>query len=466
MSDNRERLQSGIIDGLAGSHHSRPASHPTADATEHQGAPLPDPTSERKLRLLVVTQYFWPENFRINDLVSALKARGHDITVLTGLPNYPDGRIFEDYRRNPEAFTSFDGIPVIRVPMLPRGNGGVRLMANYASFMLSGLTIGAWKLRGRKFDAIFVFMISPITAVLPAILQRRLKRAPLFVWILDLWPETLAAVGAVRSPRLLAAVGRLVRFIYARTDRILVQSRSFFDNVRKYAGSEERLRYFPGWAEPIFEGGLDDVEPAPELAPFRDTFNILFAGNIGEAQDFPAVLKAAELLRDDARIRWLIIGDGRQGNWVREEIARRRLGERVFMLGRFPIERMPSFFKGADALLVSLKRDPIFAMTIPGKVQSYLAAGRPLLAMLDGEGARVIEDTGAGMVCPAGDSEALAARARELADLNPGARAEMATNARDYCSREFARETLVSSLEQWMYELHGRPIGEHDLTRA
>jgi colanic acid biosynthesis glycosyl transferase WcaI len=358
--------------------------------------------------------------------------------------------VFEEYRGDPEKFACFEGAEVIRIPMLPRGSGSLRLMANYASFVLSGLTVGAWKLRGRKFDSIFVFMISPITAVLPAILQRRLKRAPLFVWILDLWPETLEAVGVVKSPRLLALVGRLVSYIYRRTDHILVQSRAFMDNVLTYAGKEATVSYFPGWAEPIFQQGTQEIVKAPEVLQYSDSFNVLFAGNVGEAQDFPAILDAAEALPPDAKIRILVVGDGRMTPWVEKEVERRGLSNRMVLLGRFTLERMPSFFTSADALLVSLKRDKIFAMTIPGKVQSYLAAGVPLLGMLDGEGARVITEAGAGLVSPSGDGAALARNIDTLAAMVPSERAAMGVRARSYGSTEFDRSSLLNELESKM----------------
>jgi len=404
------------------------------------------------LRILILTQYFWPENFRVNDLASDLIARGHQVTILTGLPNYPSGKVFEEYREDPEKFTQFEGAEVIRIPMLSRGSGSIRLMMNYASFVISGLAVGAWKLRGRKFDSIFVFMISPITAVLPAILQRWLKRAPLFVWILDLWPETLEAIGVVKSPRLLALVGRLVSYIYRRTDHILVQSRAFMDSVRTYAGPDATVSYFPGWAEPIFQRGLESSLPAPEVTQFPESFNVLFAGNMGEAQDFPAILDAAEALATDIPIRILVVGDGRMTPWVQKEIARRGLTDRVVLLGRFPLERMPSFFKAADALLVSLKRDKIFAMTIPGKVQSYLAAGVPLLGMLDGEGSRVITEARAGLVSPSGDGAALARNIEALAAMTQAERAVMGANAQAYGIAEFERTNLLSGLESKMLD--------------
>ena len=405
------------------------------------------------MRLLVVSQYFWPEVFRINDVVAELVARGHEVTVLTGRPNYPDGRVFEAYRRDPSRFARYEGAEVVRVPLRPRGRGSFRLMLNYLSFVVWGVLLGAWRLRGRSYDAIFVFETSPITSALPALLLRRLKRAPLLMWVLDLWPETLAAVGVVRSPRLLRWVGALVAFIYERCDRILVQSRAFYPNIERWSGDTTRIRYFPAWAEATFDQDPQGVEPAPEVAPYAGTFNVMFAGNIGEAQDFPAILEAAQALKHRADVRWLIVGDGRAAAGVRDEIERRGLGGRVVMLGRHSLERMPSFFRGASALLVSLKADPIFALTIPGKVQSYLATGLPLLGMLDGEGARVIEDAGAGLVCAAGDGPALAGRVEQLAALSPDMLSAMGSAGRAYCKREFDRKALIDSLETWIAEL-------------
>lgn len=405
-----------------------------------------------KLKLLVMTQFFWPETFRVNELVKDLIERGHHVTILTGQPNYPDGDIFPEFRASPESFGTFHGAQVLRIPVIARGRGKLRLLLNYLSYVLSGTVIGAWKLRGRKFDGIFVSASSPITAVLPAILQRRLKRAPLTIWILDLWPETLSAVGVLRSPRMLNLVGKLVSFIYRRTDHILVQSKAFFSNIKQYAGPNAQVSYFPAWTESVFEGEQTSIEPAAEMLPYRDTFNILFAGNIGEAQDFPSILDAAHALRDRRDIRWIILGDGRAANWVRAEITRRGLDRQVVMLGRYPIERMPAFFRAADALLVTLRPDPIFAMTIPGKVQSYLAAGIPLLAMLNGEGARIIEEAEGGLTCPAGDGTKLAKLARTLAETSETIRRDMGNNACAYARREFDRETLVEAFEAWALE--------------
>ena len=405
------------------------------------------------MRLLVVSQYFWPENFRVNDLVTELVTRGHQVTILTGQPNYPDGRIFDEYRRDPAAFGQYAGARVLRVPLIPRGTGKLRLVLNYLSFVVSAGLLGPWRLRGEAFDAIFMFQVSPVTSALPALLLRRIKKAPMLMWVLDLWPDTLAGLGVVRSPRALGWVGALVAFIYRRCDRVLVQSRAFIPNVERHSGDATRIRYFPAWAEPAFTGPLADVAAAPEVEPYRDTFNVLFAGNIGEAQDFPSILEAAQALRDEPALRWLIVGDGRAAAWVRSEIARRGLDQKVILLGRHPVERMPSFFRAASALLVSLKKDPIFAMTIPGKVQTYLATGLPIVGMLDGEGAAVIERAGAGVVCAAGAGAALAERVRTLMRMGEDERAAMGARGRRYCDQEFSRAGLMSALEGWTAEL-------------
>ena len=399
---------------------------------------------------MIVSQYFWPENFRINDLTQELVQRGHSVTVLTGIPNYPTGTVFEDYRKTPKAFDYFSGARVFRVPMLARGTGAFRLFVNYLSFVISASLCGPWRLRGQQVDIIFVFAPSPVTVGLPAILLGRTKRAPVVFWALDLWPETLAAVGVVHSPIVLDWVGHMVTFIYERCTLVLGQSRGFLPKIAKYCSDPKKIRYFPSWAEEIFNEA--DVVPAPEVALQPGAFNVLFAGNIGEAQDLPAVLNAAESLKHNNSIRWLIVGDGRRSAWLHEEIVRRGLQRKVLLLGRFPLERMPSFYAHADALLVSLKKDPVFSLTIPGKIQSYLMAGIPLLGMLDGEGAQVIKDSNAGLVCPAGNSEGLASAVLEMFTMSVDQRKQLGVNGRDFAQKEFGRGLLMDQLEGLLHD--------------
>lgn len=402
------------------------------------------------MRLLVVTQYFWPENFRINELVSELIRRGHEVTVLTGVPNYPDGFVYPEFISDVSRFTRYGGASVHRVPMSSRGKGGMRLLFNYLSFAISASTVGLWKLRGQHYDAIFAYEPSPITVGLPAVLLRFTKNAPLLFWVQDLWPETLQAVGAVRSPLVLSVVGKLVSFIYSRCDVILAQSKSFIPQILKYAPSKSRVFFFPNWSDKIVTSG--ELIPAPEVPCATSCFSVMFAGNIGDAQDFPAILAAAECLKGQP-VRWLIVGDGRMASWVAEEIKKRGLQDQVLMLGRFPPERMPSFFEHADALLVSLKDEPVFAMTIPGKLQTYLSAGMPVVAMLNGEGSDVVRGSSSGITCCAGDHEALARAVLQLAQATPEERLEMGRKGRELSQREFDRDILISRLEGWIGEL-------------
>ena len=403
------------------------------------------------MRLLVVSQYFWPEDFRINELVAELSARGHEITVLTGKPNYPDGKILAAFTKNPQRFASFAGARVVRVPMLPRGQGKLRLLLNYLSFALSATVVGVTRFAGGRFDAIFVFEPSPITVGIPAIVFRALRGWPVAFWVLDQWPESLAAVGIVRSERLLAIVGQLVRFIYARCDVILSPSKRLVPRIASYCRAGQRIEYFPNWAESGY--GSSSLDAASEVPARSGSFSVMFAGNIGEAQDFPTILDAAERLKERADIRWLVVGDGRMAPWVHTEIARRGLKDSVVMLGRFPADRMPSFFLHADALLVSLKPDPVFTMTAPGKIQSYLAFGRPVLAMLDGEGAAVIDEARAGLTSPPGDAARLADNVVRLAALSAQERASLGRNGVAYAQREFSRNGMIDRLETWLSDI-------------
>jgi glycosyltransferase involved in cell wall biosynthesis len=402
------------------------------------------------MKILIVSQYFWPEDFRINELASELCLRGHDIRILTGQPNYPEGKLYPDYRRDPAAFASYGGMKIQRVPIITRGKRTLKLMANYASFVISGSILGPLRLHGWRPDLVFVCQLSPVTIGIPGVVIGRLARVPVVLWSLDLWPESLTAVGAVRSKRVLRMVEGVVRWIYRRCTLLLGQSDSFLASLARNGGDPGKVRYFPNWAEGVFADMA--VEPAPEIPHEPGAFTILFAGNVGDAQDMPAVIDAADRLRKQPGLRWVIVGDGRKLDWVRSEVSRRRLEDRVLLVGRFPAARMPSFFAHADALLVSLRSDPIFRITIPGKVQSYLMAGIPLLGMLDGEGAAVIEAAAAGLTCPAGDSEALAAQAVALASRSREERQELGNNGRRYAVAHYSKQGVMDCLEHVLGE--------------
>ena len=407
------------------------------------------------MKLLVVSQYFWPENFRINDLAVGLAERGHEVTVLTGKPNYPEGRFFASYGFFRHARDDFHGVDVVRVPLVSRGGGGgMRLALNYASFALFASLLGPFRCRA-AYDAILVYEPSPVTVGLPALLIKKRTGAPLLFWVQDLWPESLSATGAVRSRPLLALVERLVRFIYRGCDRILVQSLAFSEPIQRLGVENDRILYFPNSAEDFYQPVEGNQAPQEVVLP--PGFRVMFAGNIGAAQALETVLAAAEKLRGHPDIHWIILGDGRLAPWVRDEVARRDLGRCVHLLGRHPAESMPRWFALADAMLVTLKREPIFALTIPAKVQSYMACAKPIVAALDGEGGRIVRESGAGIAVPAEDPDALAQAVLKMYKAPEGDRRNMGLRGRSYFEANFERRMLLERLDRWLHDLARRP---------
>lgn len=402
------------------------------------------------MRILILSQYFWPENFRINDLAVELADRGHEVTVLTGIPNYPHGRVDADFRANPQAFSRYGRVRIVRVPMLARGTGYVRLALNYLSYALSASTFGAWRLRGQSFDYILTFQPSPGTVGLPGVVLRRLKRSRMLLWVQDLWPESLSAIGAVRSPLLLVLVGSFMSWVYRHSDHLLAQSRAFIPKLRERAPQGVPVSYLPNWAD-INTLHDNDRETRRDLEAGRDqsTFNIYYLGNLGHAQGFPTVLDAIEQLASE-NVCWHFVGQGSAASWLKDQVARRRLQTVVKFHGMFSAQEMPRFYVQADALLVCLRPDPLFTLTVPSKVQSYLAAGVPVLAMLDGEGARVVEEAGAGLTCAAGDACSLVQNVRRLREMPREARNEMGRAAVEYYEQQFLFARVIDRFEEWL----------------
>jgi colanic acid biosynthesis glycosyl transferase WcaI len=393
------------------------------------------------MRILIVSQYYQPEPLRIGDLAVWLAARGHGVSVLTGQPNYPEGRFYAGYGPIRPLRETIDGVTVHRVPLLPRGNAGtVALAANYLSFALSGACLGPLLARG-SFDVVMCFLVSPITAALPGIVMSRLRRAPLVLWVQDLWPESVATAGKVDSPVLLRCLDRLVRFIYRRADAIWIQSRAFAPAVLRYGVAPERVAYVPNSSESHYRPDAGGRAAAP------GRLSILYAGNIGDAQGFETIIDAVALTSATQGIDWTFVGDGRRRAWLETEIERRGLA-RTRILARVPPERMPALIATADALLVPLRRAPVFALTIPSKLQSAFASGRPVLAVLEGEGARLVDESGAGIVAAPGDARALAQAVIRLAATGPEERQRMAMAGRRYHEANFEREQVYALIEQ------------------
>jgi len=351
------------------------------------------------MKVLLVTQYFYPENFKSNDIAFELCKRGYKVTVLTGIPNYPKGRFFPGYGLFRKRIETIKGVKVYRSFLLPRGNGGgIALALNYFSFAFSASFYAFFLGLFRRFDCIIVHEPSPITQGIPAIIIKKIQRIPLYFWVLDLWPESLSSSGGVTNRQVLSFFERLVIFTYKNSDKILISSRGFEKSILQKGDFSNKIIYFPNWSENQINENPQQI--IPNLA---EGFRIMFAGNIGESQDFEAIMQATLLMKNNKDVKWIFVGDGRKKSWVEQFIKDNELYETVFALGVYPYETMPTFFKNADALLVTLKDEMIFNLTVPAKLQAYMAASRPILAMLNGEGAEIIKDADCGYSACSGD---------------------------------------------------------------
>lgn len=414
-------------------------------------SPDPAPASEADVRILVVTHYFWPESYRINDIAVSLAQSGHQLTVITNVPNYPIGSFFDGYGILKKNVETYNGVRIIRVPLIPRGKrGALRLALSYLSSAFCASVAALFLLKNR-FDLVFVFQPSPVTTGLPALLVKKLAGVPIILWVQDIWPETLSATGMVKSKTVLRIVEYLVRMIYRNCDRLLIQSKAFEPCLIRIGIPENRIFYFPNSAEAFYA----PAKLGPHgraLSEMPDGFRIMFAGNIGKAQDFPTILDAAERLKAHGDIHWIILGDGSERAWVEAQVVSRGLGQTVHLLGRHPVESMPRYFSLAHVLLATLKKEPIFALTIPSKVQSYLASGKPILAAIDGEAASVIEASGAGLTAAAGDSKSLAKHALHLYSMPKSELEQMGCNGAQFFNENFKRSRLLKQLEAWIHE--------------
>ncbi|MDC1382719.1 glycosyltransferase family 4 protein [Candidatus Puniceispirillum sp.] len=396
------------------------------------------------MNLLIISQYFYPENFRINELVADFIKRGHKITVLTGLPNYPQGKFYHGYGWMGPWKEQLFGASIIRVPMLPRFSGTWwQLFLNYISFALVASICIFWRV-SRKQSAIIVFQTSPATVGFPAILASKIIGVPVFFWILDLWPESLRATKAIESLFLLNAVNYWVKWVYARCEILFISSRSFSKSLKLQGIQTDKIKYLPNWIEKDYEAH-QSICKKKEL----EYFKIVYAGNIGVAQDLPSLLKAASKLANCLpEIRWQIVGDGRLLSWFKSEVSRLDLDKIIEFSGQLPANELPKIFDKADALLVTLCDDPVVSLTVPGKVQTYMASGKPILAMINGEGAKIIFDSGGGFVADASDVDHFCENVIKLASKTTEQRKNIGEAGRKYALKEFDRKKILDRLER------------------
>lgn len=402
------------------------------------------------MKILIVTQYYYPENFKSNDLSFELQKRGHEVTVLTGLPNYPEGKIYEGYGifKNRKQF--YRGVKIIRSLLLPRGKGGgFRLFLNYFSFAIFASIRAFFGSLTKKYDAIIVHEPSPITQYYPAFLLNKLQRTPVYFWVMDLWPESLEIAGGIKNKYILNIFRSMVISFYSNSKKILITSKGFKKSILEKGDFSDKIVYFPNWAEDTISEGDKNYE-IPKLPA---GFKVMFAGNVGEAQDLENVMNAALMLKEEKYIKWIIVGDGRKMPFVQNFIKIHNLKETVITVGRFPLEAMASFFDKADVMLVSLKNDPIFNLTVPAKVQAYMSAGKPIIAMLNGEGAENIQEADCGVAINAGDYKKFAEAIREFASFPKEKIQIFGENSRKYYLKNFRLEQSIDNLEQILTEI-------------
>lgn len=396
------------------------------------------------MKILVVTQYFYPEEFLINGLVEEMVKAGHEVTVLTGKPNYPQGTISEGYRLWGVQKETLFGAQVIRVPLIPRGaGGGMRLMLNYFSFAISSSLYALFH-RSRP-DHILCWDTSPILQACAGIVSKlRSRRAKLSMWVQDLWPESVEAAG-VRNKFIINTLTVMVRWIYRHFDTLFIQSPSFRRSIEEKGKFKAEYVWAPNWA-PAFFSDERHVRRERYAHLMPQGFKVMFAGNVGVSQDFDSILQAARLTAHRKDIHWVIVGDGRYRKKAEALTDELQLRDTVHFLGRYPVDEMPSFFAHADAMLVSLRDEPTFALTIPSKTQVYMAAGKPILTMINGEGNRIVEEAGAGFTASAGDARQLADNVLRMASLPEEERKKMAAASRIYYKECFAQEKVITTI--------------------
>ena len=404
--------------------------------------------SFNKNKILFVCQYFYPETFRGNDIAFHLAEIGHDVHVVTGIPNYPAGKFYSGYGLFKKRHEVIRGVKVTRLPIVPRGvDNKIMLMLNYFSyFIVAGIWILFHAIH-HKYDMVFCQQLSPVMMSAPAILYKKLHKVPLYTWVLDLWPECLTAAGGIKNKYILGFFDLFVKSEYKHSDIIFTSSRSFEKSILSYGDYKDKIVYFPQWSD----GASSSSDKAITLPDIPSGFIVMFAGAVGEAHGMECNMQAALLTKEHKDIHWVIVGDGRRLDWVQNFIKDNDLSDTVHTLGRFPSETMPMFFEKADVMLVSLTDSPLFNMYAPAKISSYMAASRPIIAALNGEGGEVVEAAGCGWSVKAGDSESLAKLVIELSTADKAVLQEKGENGLKYYNMYFEKEKSLQKLDEIIF---------------
>ena len=414
----------------------------------HYSRPL-SRDSKGMAKVLICTNHFYPETFRCNDVAFELANRGYDVTVLTAIPDYPKGKYYDGYGIFRKRHETVNGVKVIRGFIIPRGNGGgIRLMLNYLSFLISSIFISIFLGLFRKYDKVLIHETSPVMIGIPAVIVSKIQKLPLYFWVLDLWPESLQAAGGVNNKCVLNAFEKLTTWIYKNSKKILISSKGFEKSILEKGDFKDKIVYFPNWADKALA-----VNAGCKIPELPKGFIVMFAGNIGEAQDFDHIMEAANYLKDEQSIHFVFVGDGRKRPWVEKYRDEHELQNTVHWLGRHPVETMPLFFRQADVMLMTLKDVSIFSLTAPAKLQAYMSAGKPILAMMNGEGPRIIEEASCGFSVAASDSRALADTIVKLSKMPKDELLQLGQNGKSYQNTHFdLNKSIEHLIELLAYE--------------
>jgi glycosyltransferase involved in cell wall biosynthesis len=397
------------------------------------------------MNILIISQYFWPEEFRINDLAEGFLQRGNKVTVLTGKPNYPQGKIFSGYQFWGIKKEKYKGIDIIRVPLIPRKGGrNINLIMNYLSYVFFSCSFILF--HKEKYDITLTFATSPITQAYAGVLHKALYGSKAFIWVQDLWPESILALGKIKEGVKYKILNIMVESIYRKCDKILIQSEGFYDSIIQKGVDSEKIRYIPNWADDIFSK-KEIINKFKYKTLIPDGFIIMFAGNIGKAQDFDSIIESSILIKKKTKnVKWVVVGDGSYRKQLENKIRKNALEDVFFLLGRFPSNEMPNFFIHANLMLISLKNEEIFSLTIPSKLQSYMASGKPILSMLNGITNKIIEEADCGYTAMAGDFNSLAKNIIKAYDLSLENLEKIGVNGEKYYNLIFEKERIIDKL--------------------
>lgn len=402
-----------------------------------------------KKHILVVSQYFYPETFRINDMCLEWVKRGYKVSVVTGIPNYPMGKIFTGYGLFKKRFESWHGIDIYRIPLIPRGKSKIGMVANYLSFMISGKLTGRFK----KIDAdiVFSFEVSPMTQVLAGVAFAKRLKVPHLLYVQDLWPENVITVTGINNRFIIGSIDKMVDRIYRNTDHIFATSPSFVKSIceRKMSVPAEKVHYWPQYAEEFYKP-VEKPEARKDAVEYGilddGSFKIIFTGNIGTAQGLDILPKTAELLKDD-NVKFVIVGDGRYLDEFIRTIESKSVSDKFVMIPRQPAEKISMLLSACDAAFVSFADNDLWKKTIPAKLQSYMACGMPIIASAGGETERIINESGCGISCKVGDEKALAAGIKQImiSELK-----KMSSESLKYVAENFDKKKLMDEMDCYL----------------